>query len=82
MKGLTLPIFQHTSDTRSLKNAGVAYEYADCSVAEMIFYHIDAIGPEEVYTCIQTNGSDFVCPLPPESVKELVSNAYKSGDLK
>lgn len=85
MKGLTLPIFEHTSDTRNLKDAGLDYSYEDCKISEFTFYNINLISNEKdgdkIYTCIHSNGDVFISSLSPNEVLRLISIAYHDGLL-
>lgn len=85
MKGLELPIFSHTDETRNLNDAGLNYNYLDCEVSVMRFYRIDITSPEKdddkLYTAIGSNGSSYICPLNPKKVEELIDKAYREGWL-
>ena len=81
MRGLTLKIFVHTSDTKHLRDAGIDYDYEDCEIGEITFYNINAISDEKdgdkIYTCVHSNGTQFISPESPEQVRKLIDVAYR-----
>jgi len=85
MKGLTLEIFEHTPQTRSLSDAGLNFEYEDCDIINMTFYHINAVSEEKygdkIYSGIFSNGSVFMSPLKIKEVRRSINLAYENGLL-
>lgn len=78
MKGVTIPIFKHTDDTKIARDLDLNYNYADCKEDEIIFYHIVGISKEidgdNEYTCIHTACGEYISPLKIDEVADLIKD--------
>ena len=77
---ITLPIFIHTDETRQLEKMELEDNFSleECEERDMRFYVINCVGNYEengiTYTSIHSNGTQFICPYPPDKVQQLIEN--------
>lgn len=78
---LFLPIYYWSEEQSQLNELGIDQKVKDAHTRQVIFYHINAIGPyydeDGKQRCsVHSNGTHFVCEL---SVNEVRDLKYQSG---
>jgi hypothetical protein len=77
MNQIELPIFHHSETSETLKNCGVNYLLEQCEVRPVTFFTMNAISPyyenREEYSCIHSNGSEYICSLKKAKVLEIIN---------
>jgi len=75
---IILPIFFKNDEYETNEVIGKETPYEDFDKRYFIFYHINCISPfhsdidNKTYTCIHSNGSEFICPHSPKETEELI----------
>ena len=65
MNPISLKILFYNDNASELADLGIETDMSESDVREIIFFNINAISPYIVdnkqYTCIHSNGSEFIC---------------------
>lgn len=74
---ITLPIFFKNEAYDIGELTGKQVPYKEFDIRKMDFYHINAVSPhldaddnDKEYSCIHSNGSEFICALTIKEVRE------------